>query len=413
MYDLEEPHVASTEATAKTPTIEAFVAEAKTFLAAWPVKRGDVPFHWGRGSDDVALFDEQDGAEEARLEDLRRYRLALADAGLAWISGPVAYGGRGLDRGYQDAFDALTRRYEVPSNAPLTIGIGTIAPTILTHGSEAAKRRYLWKIHTGELVACQLFSEPTAGSDLAGVATTARRDGDGWRINGQKVWTSGAHVADIGEVLVRTGAGPRHHNLTAFVIDMHAPGVDVRPIRQMTGGAAFDEVFLDNVWVPDDDRLGELDEGWRVALTTLSNERNALGGATFGGKGIMSTERLCALLTAMGRADDPLLRAELASLVSSTRVATWTRRRIAAERRTDTHAAMLKLALVRDMRRLSDLVANAVGAALTADTGQWGTFAWNGVVLGVPGWGIGGGTNEILKSQLAERALGLPKEPTA
>src|SRR5262249_1661240 len=160
------------------------------------------------------------------------------------------------------------------------------------HGSDEQKRRYLTGLYSGELVACQLFSEPGAGSDLASVGTRAVRDGDVWRLSGQKVWTSGAHLADFGEIICKHSDGARHQNLTAFLIDMHAPGVDVRPLRQMTGGAAFNEVFLNDVVVQDTDRLADEGDGWKVAITTLMNERNAMGNSSFGGAGILSTERI-------------------------------------------------------------------------------------------------------------------------
>ena len=171
-------------------------------------------------------------------------------------------GGRGLPRSYQSRFDLKARRYEVPGNAKLTVGLGIVVPTILEHGSDSAKRMYPARIQSGSLIACQLFSEPGAGSDLASVSTRGVRSGNGWRLTGQKVWTSGAQFSDIGEALCRTTDGPRHQNLTAFLVDMHAPGVSVRPLRQMTGGASFNEVFLDDVWVPDTDRLGEVGAGW-------------------------------------------------------------------------------------------------------------------------------------------------------
>ena len=154
-----------------------------------------------------------------------------------------------------------------------------VAPTILAHATEEVKHRYLRAMHRGDMVGCQLFSEPGAGSDLAGLQTRAVRDGDEWVVNGQKVWTSFAHLADIGEIICRTDADlPKHQGLTGFLVDMHAPGVEVRPLRQMTGGASFNEVFLTDVRIPDSHRLGDVNQGWAVALTTLMNERAAIGG---------------------------------------------------------------------------------------------------------------------------------------
>jgi alkylation response protein AidB-like acyl-CoA dehydrogenase len=398
-----------------SPTIEDFASEAERFLSDWPLKperRGD--FEWGNGGDDVSIFEESDPeVESAHLDEVRHWRHRLADAGYAWISGPVEYGGRGLPRQFQLTFDALARVRKVPGNGPLTVSLGMVAPTILVHGSEVAKQRYLEAMHTGDTVGCQLFSEPGAGSDLASVSTKARRDGDGWRLSGQKVWTSGAHLADIGEALCKTSDGPRHHNLTVFVIDMHAPGVTVRALRQMTGGASFNEVFLENVWVADEYRLGEPNDGWSVAMTTLTNERGAIGGGGFGGKGLLSIERLKALLHHTGRNVDPLARQEVAQLIAGLRTATWTRQRLADSGARGSEASMLKLALCRDLQALERVVTACLGSSVIADTGEWGTYAWSHFVLGLPGYRIGGGTDEVLKTVIAERVLGLPKEPAS
>jgi alkylation response protein AidB-like acyl-CoA dehydrogenase len=227
------------------------------------------------------------------------------------------------------------------------------------------------------------------------------------------VWTSGAHLADIGEILCRTAEEPRHRNLTMFVVDMQAPGVEVRPLRQMTGGAAFNEVFLDDVWIPDSDRLGDVDGGWGVAMTTLANERSAIGGSGFGGKGLLSMDRLGALVRHCERSDDPIVRQEVAALLCGLRTASWTRRRFAAEGRTASLGPVLKLALCRDLSALAGIISECLGPSLLADTGEWGTYAWANFIVGLPGYRIGGGTDEVLKSVVAERALGLPRERPA
>jgi alkylation response protein AidB-like acyl-CoA dehydrogenase len=393
-------------------SLEEFAAEVQRFLDAWPLRPDTGPgFLWGSGSDDVSLFEEVgNSVEQVRLDEVRGWRRCLQREGYSWLTGPPRYGGRGLTREYQVTFDRLARRHQVPGSGPLTISLGMVAPTILAHGTESAKLRYLSAMQGGDLVGCQLFSEPGAGSDLASLCTTAARDGDGWRVSGQKVWTSGAHLADIGEVLCRSSDGARHRNLTAFVIDMHARGVDVRPLRQMTGGSSFNEVFLDDVWVPDVDRLGDVDQGWRVAVTTLTNERSAIGGSGFGGKGILSVERLCSLLHHTNRAADPVARQAFARLVCGLRTAGWTRQRF-GEQSMQSEAPILKLAFSRDLQLLSDVVSLCLGQSLSADTGEWGTFAWSSFILGLPGYRIGGGTDEVLKSVLAERVLSLPKEP--
>ena len=253
----------STDAAADpTEPLEDFTARADAWLAErYPARDRQAEqeatrFVWGEGSDEVRVFQEPDPEVEVdALPAIRRWRADLWEAGYGWISGPTAYGGAGLPTRYQRAFEQLTRRYEVPGDSSLTIGLGMVAPTLLRHGSEEQKQRWLPSMYSGESFACQLFSEPGAGSDLASVSTRAVRQDDGtWRLSGQKVWTSGAHLADVGEILCRTADGPRHRNLTMFLVDMTAPGVDVRPLRQMTGGAAFNEVFLDDVVVADADR---------------------------------------------------------------------------------------------------------------------------------------------------------------
>jgi alkylation response protein AidB-like acyl-CoA dehydrogenase len=402
------------------PTPADFAEETRQFLAANYVPRADVaqPFRWGEGSDAVGLFEEADPETEAeQLEAVKDWRRRLWDAGLAWITGPEAYGGRGLPGAYQQIFDREARRFDVPGNGMLTISLGMIAPTILAHGTAGAKARYLAALQRADLVACQLFSEPGAGSDLASVSTKAERDGDGWRITGQKVWTSGAQYSDIGEVLCRTSDDGRHRNLTTFVLDMHAPGVEVRPLRQMTGGAAFNEVFFDGAWVPDDDRLGEVGGGWRVAITTLSNERAAIGGDGFGGAGLLNFDRYRQMVQVFGLADDAVVRQRLADLLIHQRVANYNRQRASANRLAGNppgpEASIGKLALALQFQRIGEFVSLVLGPKLVADSGEWGTYAWAGLLLSVPGYRIGGGTDEVMRNIVAERVLGLPKEPSA
>jgi alkylation response protein AidB-like acyl-CoA dehydrogenase len=360
------------------------------------------------------VFQEPDPATESgSLQRVKGWRRALWDAGMAWIAGPHELGGAGLTPAHAVAFDRLARGYQVPGNAMLTVSIGMIAPTILAHGTPEQMRRYLPALYRAELIACQLFSEPGAGSDLAGIRSHATRDGDGWHLSGQKVWTSGAHLSDLGAAICRTADGPRHQNLTAFLVDMHGPGVTVRPLRQMTGGASFNEVFLDDVWVPDADRLGEVGGGWRVAMTTLGHERSAMGSESFGGVGLLSTDRLIALLDVSGRRNDPVARQQLADLIINLRVALYTQKRAGARIRAGgvpgPELSMSKLALSRNLARLAELAGALLGPKLVADTGEWGTYAWTSVVLGAPGYRLGGGTDEIMKNILAEKVLGLPR----
>jgi alkylation response protein AidB-like acyl-CoA dehydrogenase len=294
-----------------------------------------------------------------------------------------------------------------------------VAPTILAHATDEVKERYLKKMWRGDIVACQLFSEPGAGSDLASLQTRAVRDGDEWVVTGQKVWTSGAHLSEIGEIICRTNPeAPKHKGLTGFVVDMHAPGVEVRPLRQMTGGSSFNEVFFTDVRIPDSHRLGDVNEGWTVALTTLMNERAALGGGmSSGGSGSMSTQRLIDLVRHQGKANDPLVRQQLADIIINGRVAGFTNLRAMAKIATGQlpgpEMSIGKLTLTMNMRRVSELAASVLGPGLVADTGEWGTYAWGKFVLGLPGMRIAGGTDEVLHNIIGERVLGLPKEPSA
>jgi alkylation response protein AidB-like acyl-CoA dehydrogenase len=281
------------------------------------------------------------------------------------------------------------------------------------------RERYLRAMYRGDIVGCQLFSEPVAGSDLAGIQTRAVRDGDEWVLNGQKVWTSGAQYSDIGEIITRTSPDkPKHKGLTMFLVDMRAPGVEVRPLRQMTGGATFNEVFFEDVRVHDSHRLGDVDEGWTVALTTLMNERAAIGGGG-GGAGIGATgmTRFIEMARHRGLADDPLVRQRLADAYVHTNVARYTNLRAMAKIRAGQlpgpEMSIAKLTMTQNMQRLADTVTEVLGPRLVADTGEWGTFAFAEFVLGVPGARVAGGTDEIMRNIVGERVLGLPKEPKA
>ncbi len=216
---------------------------------------------------------------------------ARFDAGLAWVHYPVGLGGQGLPRTLQKVVDAEFTAADAPTNRPErnAIGLGMAAPTVLAYGNAGVqKKRWLRPLWTGEEIWCQLFSEPGAGSDLANLATRAVRDGDHWVVNGQKVWTSSAHMAKRALLVTRTDPDvPKHKGLTYFSVDMKAPGVDVRPLRQATGEAEFNEVFLSDVRIPDTDRIGEVGQGWQVSTATLNNERVALGAFTFPREGGM------------------------------------------------------------------------------------------------------------------------------
>ena len=399
-------------------TLDEFKAEARTFLDAnAELKAEATEFVWGEGDDDVALFEEITPEEEARqLADAKAWLGKRASANLHWISGPAELGGRGLPLPYANAYRSLEARYDVPKQSFFGIGLGMVAPTIQAHGTTET-HTYLPKMWSGELVGCQLFSEPGAGSDLAGLTCRAERDGDEWVITGQKVWTSGAHYSDIGEIICRTDPDlPKHKGLTGFVVDMKAPGVEVRPLRQMTGGAAFNEVFFEEVRVPDHHRLGDVNQGWTVALTTLMNERASIGGGGGGGGlGLASATRLIEMLRHFDLADDPVLRDELARLYTNFQVAKFTNQRAAQNLKATgvpgPELSLGKLMLTNNLTATAEFVAKVLGPRMVADTGEWGTYAWSTFVCGTPGMRIAGGSDETLRNIVGERVLGLPKEP--
>ncbi|MGZ6994752.1 MAG: acyl-CoA dehydrogenase family protein [Acidimicrobiia bacterium] len=397
-------------------TLESFTAEAKQFLDANAEARGEEKFVWGEGSDSVGVLDEKTAEEEAEeLVAAKAWKAKEFDAGFGWITGPEEYGGRALPAEYERRYREVSGGYRTPNTSAFGIGLGMVAPTILAHAIPEVRERYLRSMYRGDIVGCQLFSEPIAGSDLAGIQTRAERDGDEWIVTGQKVWTSGAQFSDIGEIITRTNTEkPKHKGLTMLLVDMHAPGIEVRPLRQMTGGATFNEVFFEEVRVPDSHRLGDVDEGWTVALTTLMNERAAIGGGG-AGVGTMSFTRFVELAHHLGIERDPLIRQGLADVYIRTNVARYTNLRgmakIRAGQLPGPEMSIGKLSLTENMTRIGTLLAEMLGPRLTADSGEWGTYAWGEFILGTPGMRVAGGTDEIMRNIVGERVLGLPKEP--
>lgn len=391
-------------------TLAAFEAEARAFLDAAAPRRSADSFEWGVGPDRVGIMEEF-GAEQERafVAAACDWQRSKFDAGFGWITGPPELGGRGLSLVHDLAFAELEAEYEVPDGTPMIVGLGMVAPTILEHGPDPLRGELLPELYRGDIVACQLFSEPSAGSDLASVSTRAVRTGDGWIVNGQKVWTSWAYSADIGLLLTRSSPdAPKHAGMTMFVVDMDAPGVEVRPLVQMTGGSGFCEVFFDDVAIPDTQRIGEVDAGWAAAITTLSNERAALSA-----KGSeLPIHRLAAAVRKLGATDERLVA--LGRLARDERVRALTSQRalemMKAGEAPGPALSAGKILLTRAHREASQLVQSMMGERLLADQGEWGTFAWNEYVLGIPGMRIAGGTDEIQRNIIAERVLGLPRE---
>jgi alkylation response protein AidB-like acyl-CoA dehydrogenase len=364
-------------------------------------------------------------AHDPAATDPHEFFSARFDAGLAAVHYPVGHGGQGLPRGLQPAADREFARAGAPrlDDRRNVIGLGMAAPTIIAFGTEEQKSRWLKPLWLAEQVWCQLFSEPGAGSDLAGLATRAVRDGDDWVVDGQKVWTSFAHVADRAILLVRTDPDlPKHAGLSYFVLDMHAPGVEVRPLRQLTGEAEFNEVFLTGVRVPDASRLGAVGEGWRVANATLMNERVSIGSAT-----AVPRESGTIGSAATAWRQHPELRTHdlhqrLLALWAQAEVA-----RLAGERLRQQLAAGQpgpegsagKLTFARLNQEISGWETEFLGAdGLTYD--DWtmrrdGSSDYSrGAVyryLRSKGNSIEGGTSEILRNIIGDRVLGLPAEP--
>ena len=397
------------------PTLEQFQADALAFLEAnAPRKEAEKKFVWGEGTDKVTMFEEKDrAAEKLDVAEACAWRQKKFDAGFGYIFGSEQYGGRDLPAAYSRVYDSLEAKYEIPNQSCFTIGLGMVAPTIVAHGSDIARDLYVRKMYRGDIVGCQLFSEPGAGSDLANLSTKAERDGEEWIITGQKVWTSGAHYSDIGEIIARTDFDmPKHKGLTGFIVDMHAPGVEIRPLRQMTGGASFNEVFFTEVRVRDDHRLGDINNGWNVALTTLMNERAAIGAG--GGGGGMFT-RVIEMVKFYGLNNDPVVREELTKIIIHNRVANFNNQRamdkIKSGHMPGPEMSIAKLAGTANMMRLGDFVSMVLGPKLIADSGEWGTYAWNQLILGTPGGRIAGGSDEVMRNIVAERVLGMPKDP--
>ncbi|MEU9455098.1 acyl-CoA dehydrogenase family protein [Streptomyces sp. NPDC048277] len=389
-----------------------FRAEARNWLTGVAKERA-VHQGWGRGDDSVAVFENWTEAEErAQTELIRRWERTRYDQGWGALDWPPDYGGRELPSFYEQLYRAEEAAFDVPRRTevfPVTRQL--VAPAIRIWGTDEQQRRWLRPMLRTDELACQLFSETEAGSDLAGVRTRAVREGDGWVVRGHKIWTSGARVATWGVTVCRTDPdAPKHAGITVLLVRMDAPGVTVRPIRQMTGGSSFNEVYLDDVFVPDTDRLGPVGEGWRVTLTVLAAER-----LDSGGLGLDNAERALDLARRLPRPLTAGEQLQAADLYVRTLVQRLTGLRVtaalAAGREPGAEASVGKLHATATMRATTDLAQQLLGPQLAADTGEWGTFAWTEHLLGAPGYRIAGGSDEIQRNILAERVLGLPKEP--
>ncbi len=358
------------------------------------------------------------------------FRGARYDSGLAWVHFPVGFGGLGLRPDLNRHVEKRLRDAGARPAEPTTFFMALAGPTIVTHGSDDQKRRFLRPMFTGEERWCQLFSEPGAGSDFAGLATRAVRDGDEWIVNGQKVWNTLAHLADWGMLVTRSNPDlPKHKGMTYFAVDMHSPGVEVRPLRQITGEAEFNEVYLTDTRIPDANRIGDEGEGWRVSLTTLMNERSAIGAGSAGGakprrgaaandavavwNGLAESERT-------GARKDELMRLWVRGEVG--RLTNMRAAEAAKAGNPGPEMSVAKLEFAEFNKELYDFCIDLLGAdglvgydyTFRRPTELDATGINKGLqyaFLRVRANSIEGGTSEILRNILGEQVLGLPGEP--
>ncbi|MEU4574703.1 acyl-CoA dehydrogenase family protein [Nonomuraea sp. NPDC023979] len=350
--------------------------------------------------------DEPGGDPIARAKD---FMARLHDAGYSGITWPERWGGQGLTQAEERAFAAEAKDYTLPTYV-FSIGLGMTGPTIVDRGTDEQRERFLRPLLRGEEIWCQLFSEPGAGSDVAALQTRAVRDGAGWVVNGQKVWTSVAQHADWGLLLARTDVDvPKHRGLTMFVVDMRHPGVTVRPLRDMSGRANFNEIFFDDVHIPDEHRVGEVNDGWSVAVTTLLHERLSISA----GVGMSGQRDNPASLEALRRTldtSDPLVRDELVELHIRTRALALFNQRLAQETSAGqfpgARGSAAKLLLAELYLFQADLATR-----LTGPESVVGDHPLGFTLAAAPGMALGGGTNEIMRNIVGDRVLGLPPEP--
>ena len=373
-----------------------------------------------------ALLAAHDPATTPNVE----FRGARYDAGLAWVHFPVGFGGLGLKPELNRQIEKRLREAGAAPPEPTTFFMALSGPTILTHGTDEQKRRFLRPMFTGEELWCQLFSEPGAGSDFAGLSTRAVRDGDEWIVNGQKVWNTLAHIADWGMLVTRSNPDvPKHKGMTYFAVDMHAPGVEVRPLRQITGEAEFNEVYLTDVRIPDANRIGAEGEGWRASLTTLMNERSAIGTGVGSGakprRGAAANDAV-ALWNELPESERSAVRKDqLMRLWVRGEVGRLTNLRAAEAAKAGNpgpEMSVAKLEFAEFNKVLYSFCIDLMGAAgmvgydytfrrpTNLDPGG-ASKGYQYAFLRVRANSIEGGTSEILKNIIGEQVLGLPGEP--
>jgi alkylation response protein AidB-like acyl-CoA dehydrogenase len=393
-----------------TPEEAKFRAKARAWLDANAERRDP----------DEPTEDMLEDASTDFVKLAQAWQAKKADAGWACITWPKEYGGQEATPIQSVIWNQEESKYKTPPSV-FGIGQGMLGPTIMVHGTPEQKKRYLRPMLRGDEIWCQLFSEPAAGSDLAGLRTTATKDGDHWVLNGQKIWTTGAHYSKWGMIVTRTDANvAKHAGITYFIVDMHSPGIEIRPIKQINGGSGFNEVFFNDVRVPAANIVGKVNDGWRGAITTLMNERASIsGGGGGGGVGFADLVRLAKESERNGRSafEDPAVRQKLADFYIRQKGLQYTTyRSLTALSRGTTpgpEASIGKLVMApmrQDMAafalELLDITGTLQDTALVPDEA-----AWQETWLAAPGLRIAGGTDEIMRNIIAERVLRLPPEP--
>lgn len=384
----------------------AFRAEARAWLEANAVPKGH--------PDDFSVGSFGDLEEEDYVERARAWQATLYDEGWAALTWPEAAGGQGRPAICQSIFNQEQSAFGVTSG-PFVIAIGMVGPTLLRHGTPEQQSRFLPAMLRGDELWCQLFSEPGAGSDLASLTTKAERDGDEWVITGQKVWTSAVSRARWGILLARTDVDvPKRSGITYFLVDMTSPGIEPRPLRQITGDAHFAEVFLDGVRIPNENIVGEVHGGWGPAKTTLTAERGAIAGGSTG----VDAAALIRLAQAQGRSGEPVLRDQLAAAHIRQEILRFLRYRtltaISQGRRPGSEASIMKIAYAAHLSKLTATALAIQGPLATLEGDQLPARGmWSKRFLHSPSVHIAGGSDEIQRNIVGEQVLGLPQEPSA
>lgn len=383
-----------------TPEEAAFRAEARAWLEANADSRtGDEASSMTRAS------------SEGHVERCQAWQRTLYDGGWAGITWPKEYGGRGGTANEARIFNEEQAGFDVTTGA-FAVAIGMVGPTLIAHGTPEQQQQFLDPMLRGDELWCQLFSEPGAGSDLAGLSTRAEFDGDEFVVNGQKVWNSGAQHSQWGILLARTDpAVPKHQGITYFVVDMATPGIEVRPLRQITGHAHFNETFLTDVRIPVEGVVGDVNGGWGVTLTTLLNERALIAGGAAG-----QWDQVLGMAGAFGRRDDAQTRQDLARQYTRQQLLAYLGYRVQTAvsqgRMPGPEASVMKLAYSLHAHEMGNLLMALEGpaATLAGDDAVRNSFAQD-MFLGQWSWRIGGGTDQVQRNIIGERSLGLPREP--